>query len=68
MAHAPGSKTRKSVAKRFKVTGSGKVKRHKQGRRHLMASKNSKRRRHLRSSTLVDAVDLHRIKESLPSA
>ena len=68
MAHAPGSKTRKSVSKRFKVPGSGKVKRHKQGRRHLMASKNSKRRRHLRSPALVDAADLHRIKESLPSA
>jgi large subunit ribosomal protein L35 len=47
-------KTRKSVKARFKITASGKLKRAHPGRRHLMASKNSKRRRNLRKRVLVD--------------
>ena len=38
-------KTRKAVAKRFKITGSGKIVRNRPGKRHLLASKNAKRRR-----------------------
>lgn len=41
-------KTRKSVAKRFKRTATGKILHGKPGRRHLAASKNRKRKRHLR--------------------
>jgi large subunit ribosomal protein L35 len=47
-------KTRKSVAKRFKVTGTGKLKRAKPGRRHILTKKSSKRKRRLKKSTLVD--------------
>ena len=43
MPQKPGaSKTKKSVSKRFKVTGTGKLLRRKQGRRHLLIKKNAK--------------------------
>ena len=48
MARAAGkAKTRKAVAKRFKVTGSGKVLRRKQGKRHLLQKKSRNRKRNL---------------------
>jgi large subunit ribosomal protein L35 len=59
-------KTKKSVAKRFKVTGSGKVLRAQAGRRHLLASKSAKRKRQLAKVAAVDATDENRIKENLP--
>jgi|GEM_PF-1403959 len=49
----PKLKTKKSVKKRMKVTKNGKVKMSKAGRRHLMACKNGKRRRHLRKKENV---------------
>ena len=60
------NKTRKAVAKRFKVTASGKVTRSRQGKRHLLSSKNAKRRRRLRTATYVVKDDMRRITESLP--
>ena len=60
------NKTRKAVSKRFKVTATGKVKRNRQGKRHLLSSKNSKRRRRLGKPTLVEKADMRRITESLP--
>jgi large subunit ribosomal protein L35 len=59
------SKTRKSVAKRFKITANGKVKASRAGRRHLAASKNRKRKRQLAKPKLVDERDHGRIKENL---
>ena len=59
-------KTKKAVAKRFKVTGSGKVLRAQASRRHLLSSKSAKRKRQLAKSVLVDASDIARIKENLP--
>ena len=59
-------KTKKAVAKRFKVTGSGKVLRAQASRRHLLSSKSSKRKRQLAKSVLVDVTDVARIKENLP--
>ncbi|MBS0607246.1 MAG: 50S ribosomal protein L35 [Verrucomicrobia bacterium] len=47
-------KTRKAVKARFKVTGTGKLKRSKPGRRHILTKKASKRKRRLRKQTLVD--------------
>ena len=67
MARAAGkAKTRKAVAKRFKVTGSGKVLRRKQGKRHLLQKKNRKRKRNLRKATLVSEADLKNVKANLP--
>jgi large subunit ribosomal protein L35 len=59
-------KTKKAVAKRFKVTASGKVLRAQASRRHLLSSKSAKRKRQLAKSVLVDASDVARIKENLP--
>lgn len=59
-------KTKKAVAKRFKVTGSGKVLRAQASRRHLLSSKSAKRKRQLAKNVLVDVTDLARIKENLP--
>ncbi len=50
----PKMKPRKAVLARFKVTGTGKIKRRRPGRRHLLAGKASKRKRRLRKDTLVD--------------
>jgi large subunit ribosomal protein L35 len=57
--------TEKSVAKRFKITARGKVLRPRAGRRHLLQTKNAKRRRGLRGSHLVDPTDEYRIKQNL---
>ena len=58
------NKTRKAVAKRFKVTGTGKVLRRKQGKRHILQKKSSKRKRQLgKVETQVWAV-----KQNLPFA
>lgn len=60
------SKTRKAVAKRFKITGRGKVLRAQASRRHLLSSKSAKRKRQLSKSVLVDKTDVARIKANLP--
>ena len=60
------AKTRKSVSKRFKITGTGKILRRKQGRRHLLVNKSAKRKRHLAKAGLVAAVDVPRIMACLP--
>ncbi|MEO0452983.1 MAG: 50S ribosomal protein L35 [Verrucomicrobiota bacterium] len=60
------AKTRKAVAKRFKVSATGKVKASRAGRRHLAASKNAKRKRRLASSKLLAGPDAVHVKENLP--
>lgn len=60
------SKTRKAVAKRFKVTATGKVLRSQSSKRHLLASKSAKRKRQLGRAALVDETDAARIKDNLP--
>lgn len=59
-------KTRKAVAKRFKITATGKVLRQHSSKRHLLVSKSSKRKRQLGRTALVDKTDEQRIKENLP--
>jgi len=59
-------KTKKSIAKRVKITGTGKILRHKSGTRHLMSSKNSRRKRKLRHATLISPADTKEIKRMLP--
>ena len=59
------NKTCKSVAKRVKVTGKGKLKRGRAGGRHLMASKTGKRARQLRKSALVAKADLKKMRTVL---
>ena len=62
------AKTRKGVAKRFKITGTGKLLRRKQGRRHLAECKSRKRKRNLRKATTAAAVDVPRLMACMPFA
>jgi len=67
MARKAGkAKTRKAVAKRFKVTGSGKILRRKQGKRHILTKKSSKRKRSLGQATLVSDANLKSVRENMP--
>ena len=61
-------KTKKSAAKRVKITGTGKLMRRKPGLRHLASSKSSKRKRKLGKDGEVHKTMLARIKECLPFA
>ena len=62
----PKIKTNSSAAKRFKVTGSGKIKRNKAYKRHILSSKNKKRKRNLRHATIVAAVEQKNIRKLIP--
>jgi large subunit ribosomal protein L35 len=60
------AKTRKAVAKRFKVTATGKVLRRKQGKRHILQNKNRKRKRNLGKVALVAEVDKKAVLANMP--
>jgi large subunit ribosomal protein L35 len=62
----PKMKTHRGAAKRFKVTGTGKVKRAKANKSHILTHKSSKRMRRLRQGDMVAKVDQKNIKELLP--
>jgi large subunit ribosomal protein L35 len=66
MRRPKGIKTKKSAAKRFKITAGGKVMRSRAGRRHLLQGKSAKRRRRLGKSAIVDSTDAYRITQNLP--
>lgn len=61
-------KTHKGTAKRIKVTGSGKLRRERAGRRHLLEHKPSKRTRRLKGTTDVAPADVKRTKRLLGKA
>jgi large subunit ribosomal protein L35 len=61
----PKMKTNKSVAKRFKITGSGKVKRGHAFKSHILTKKTQKRKRHLRHADICAPGDAKRIKRML---
>jgi large subunit ribosomal protein L35 len=61
----PKMKTRRSAAKTFKLTGTGKVKRHKAFMAHILTSKSSKRKRHLRKSGEVAKTEAYKIRRFL---
>jgi len=62
----PKIKTNRSAAKRFKKTGSGKIKRSHSHTGHILTKKTTKRKRHLRKSVMVDQADLKRVKRLIP--
>ncbi|SDO96405.1 50S ribosomal protein L35 [Desulforhopalus singaporensis] len=64
----PKMKTKRGAAKRFKLTGSGKLKRNKAFSSHILTKKSTKRKRGLRQSETVDASDFKSIKRILPYA
>ncbi len=62
----PKLKTHSGASKRFKKTGSGKVKRGHSHLRHILTSKDKKRKRKLGTATLVDPADQPKIKRMIP--
>jgi len=64
----PKMKTRKGIAKRFKVTKRRKILRMKGGKGHLLSVKTKKRKRALRRATLVSKSDRRKILRLLPYA
>lgn len=61
----PKQKTNRSAAKRFKRTGSGKFRRNKAYRSHILTKKSPKRKRNLRKKTLVSKADERRVRRLL---
>jgi len=61
----PKMKTHRGAAKRFRTTGSGKIKRRKAYKSHILAKKTRKRKRRLRKPTLVALADEKRVKRML---
>lgn len=61
----PKIKTNRGAAKRFRLTGSGKIKRKKAYASHILTKKSSKRKRKLRKQGLASEADTRRIKRML---
>lgn len=61
----PKMKTKKSAAKRYSLTGSGKVKYKKMNLRHILTKKSSKRKRGLRHSGILAPAQVYQIKKKL---
>ncbi|MCR4686148.1 MAG: 50S ribosomal protein L35 [Lachnospiraceae bacterium] len=62
----PKMKTSRAAAKRFKVTGTGKLKRNKAYKSHILTKKSTKRKRSLRQATITDATNVKNMKKILP--
>jgi large subunit ribosomal protein L35 len=62
----PKLKTHTGAAKRFKKTATGKIKRSKAFKRHILTSKASKRKRQLDSETLVSDADAPKVRRMIP--
>ena len=62
----PKMKTKRSAAKRFTLTGTGKLKRMKAYKSHILTKKSSKRKRNLRQSTITDPTNAPVMKKILP--
>lgn len=61
----PKQKTNSAAKKRFQFTGSGKIKRKRAFKNHILTKKAKKRKRHLAHAALVDETQQHRIKAML---
>jgi large subunit ribosomal protein L35 len=62
----PKLKTKRGAAKRLSVTGTGKLRRVKAWKRHLLEWKPSKRKRRLRKATLISSADAKRVRRLVP--
>jgi large subunit ribosomal protein L35 len=62
----PKMKTKRAAAKRYRVTGTGKVRYKKQNLRHILTKKNSKRKRRLRQPAILSSVETDRARKLLP--
>ncbi len=64
----PKMKTKSGAAKRFRATGSGRIRRGKAGKQHIMVGKSANRLRKLKKNSMVDKSDEKRIKRLIPYA
>ncbi|AEE67813.1 50S ribosomal protein L35 [Bordetella pertussis] len=64
----PKMKTKKSAAKRFKVRGSGSIKRGQAFKRHILTKKTTKNKRQLRGSAAVHETNVASVKAMMPFA
>jgi large subunit ribosomal protein L35 len=62
----PKMKTHRGAAKRFKMTGTGKLKRSKAFKRHILTKKSPKTKRNLRQATMMDSTNEKVMKKILP--
>ena len=62
----PKVKTNRAAAKRFKVTGTGKLKRNKAYKRHILTKKSAKTERNLRKPAMTDATNVKNMKKLTP--
>ena len=62
----PKMKTSRAAAKRFKVTGSGKLVRNKAYKSHILTKKTTKRKRNLRKDIIMDETNVKNMKKILP--
>ena len=62
----PKMKTNRGAAKRFKLTGSGKVMRRKAYASHILTTKSTKRKRGLRQGDVVDSANLKSVRKLMP--
>ena len=62
----PKMKTSRSAAKRFKATGTGKLKRNQAYKRHILTKKTAKKKRNLRKPAITDATNVKNMKKILP--
>ncbi|MBO5467954.1 MAG: 50S ribosomal protein L35 [Prevotella sp.] len=61
----PKQKTNSGAKKRFRFTGTGKIKRHHAYHRHILTKKSTKQKRNLVHQTLVDSSDVKQVRELL---
>ena len=59
-------KTKRAAAKRFKLTGTGKLKRNKAYKRHILTKKTTKTKRNLRKPAMTDKTNVKNMKKILP--
>ena len=64
----PKLKTHRGAAKRFKKTGTGKIVRASAFKRHILTSKTTKRKRHMRKTVVVSEPDTKKLERMLPYA
>jgi len=62
----PKMKTNRAAAKRFKVTGTGKIARARAYKSHILTKKSRQRKRRLRQTTLADAINVKALRKMLP--
>ena len=62
----PKMKTKRAAAKRFSVTGTGKLKRNKAYKSHILTKKTTKRKRNLRQAAMTDSTNEPKMKKILP--